>query len=112
MSMKIGFKFHGRCEAHPRFNPAREGLAADKAGCENCQQLYRIWAAIEHARSYAAYFTGERLRHWEREPRGLYPCAICGRGHTQPGVCAPCNARLRTEELAPHAPRLPRSVGR
>lgn len=61
MSMKIRFKFHGRCEAHPRFNPAREGLAAVKAGCETCQQLYRIWAAIEHARSYAAYFDGTRL---------------------------------------------------
>lgn len=60
MAMTIRFKFKGRCEKHPRFNPARQGLSAVRAGCETCQQLYRIWAYVEHAQACATYFDGER----------------------------------------------------
>ena len=60
MALKIKFKFKGRCERHPRYSPARQGMSAVKAGCETCTQLYRIWAHVEHARALAVYFDGER----------------------------------------------------
>ena len=61
MALKIRVKFHGRCEAHPRFNPEHDGLGAIKAGCMTCEQLYKIWVHAERAKGAAAYFDGARL---------------------------------------------------
>jgi hypothetical protein len=41
MSLKIRFRFDGRCARHPRYNPARDGRPAD-GKCEGCDSLYVI----------------------------------------------------------------------
>lgn len=61
MALKIKFKFKGRCERHPRYNPSRDGLGAVKGGCQTCEQLYKIWVHSERAKGAAHYFDGERV---------------------------------------------------
>jgi hypothetical protein len=41
MSLKIRFRFDGRCTRHPRYNPKRDGRAPD-GKCEGCESLYVI----------------------------------------------------------------------
>lgn len=41
MSLKIRFRFNGRCTRHPRYNPARDGRPHDRQ-CEGCESLYVI----------------------------------------------------------------------
>ena len=65
MAMTLRFRFHGRCETHPRFNPARDGLGGIKGGCHTCHQMWRIWVAIEHAKGAAIYFDGARISETE-----------------------------------------------
>lgn len=67
MALTTRFKFHGRCEKHPRYNPALDGAGGIKGGCHTCHQLHRIWAAVEQARSAALYFDGARISQKEAE---------------------------------------------
>jgi hypothetical protein len=41
MSLKIRFRFDGRCTRHPGYNPKRDGRPSD-AKCEGCESLYVI----------------------------------------------------------------------
>jgi len=41
MSLKIRFRFDGRCAHHPRYDPKRDGRPPD-AKCEGCESLYVI----------------------------------------------------------------------
>ena len=41
MSLKIRFRFDGRCTRHPRYDPKRDGHASD-GKCEGCESLYVI----------------------------------------------------------------------
>lgn len=41
MSLKIRFRFDGRCTRHPRYDPKREGRPSD-GKCEGCESLYVI----------------------------------------------------------------------
>lgn len=41
MSLKIRFRFDGRCTWHPRYNPTRDGRPHD-GKCEGCESLYVI----------------------------------------------------------------------
>ena len=41
MSLKIRFRFDGRCPRHPRYNPKRDGRPPD-GKCEGCESLYVI----------------------------------------------------------------------
>jgi hypothetical protein len=41
MSLKIRFRFDGRCTRHPRFDPKRDGQPSD-GKCEGCESLYVI----------------------------------------------------------------------
>ena len=41
MSLKIRFRFDGRCTRHPRYDPKRDGRPAD-GKCEGCESLYVI----------------------------------------------------------------------
>jgi hypothetical protein len=41
MSVKIRFRFDGRCARHHRYNPVRDGRPAD-GKCEGCDSLYVI----------------------------------------------------------------------
>jgi len=41
MSLKIRFRFDGRCTRHPRYNPKRDGRPSE-GKCEGCESLYVI----------------------------------------------------------------------
>jgi hypothetical protein len=41
MSLKIRFRFDGRCTRHPRHDPKRDGRPSD-GKCEGCESLYVI----------------------------------------------------------------------
>ena len=41
MSLKIRFRFDGRCTRHPRYDPKRDGRPPDEK-CEGCESLYVI----------------------------------------------------------------------
>ena len=41
MSLKIRFRFDGRCTRHPRYDPKRDGQPSD-GKCEGCESLYVI----------------------------------------------------------------------
>jgi len=41
MSLKIRFRFDGRCTRHPRYNPKRDGRRSE-GKCEGCESLYVI----------------------------------------------------------------------
>jgi hypothetical protein len=41
MSLKIRFRFDGRCARHPRYDPKRDGHPSD-GECEGCESLYVI----------------------------------------------------------------------
>ena len=41
MSLKIRFRFDGRCTLHPRYDPKRDGHPPD-GKCEGCESLYVI----------------------------------------------------------------------
>jgi len=41
MSLKVRFRFDGRCTRHPRYDPKRDGRPPD-GKCEGCESLYVI----------------------------------------------------------------------
>ena len=52
MSLKIRFRFDGRCTRHPRYNPKRDGRPKD-GKCEGCECLYVIHLYTKIARRRA-----------------------------------------------------------
>ena len=46
MSLKVRFRFDGKCSFHPRFNPARDGRP-EHSKCEGCESLYVIYLYIK-----------------------------------------------------------------
>jgi hypothetical protein len=53
MSLKIRFRFDGRCTRHPRYNPRRDGHPSD-GKCEGCESLYVIHLYSKIAQRRAA----------------------------------------------------------
>ena len=41
MSLRIRFRFDGKCIVHPRYDPARDGRP-QHGNCEGCESLYVI----------------------------------------------------------------------
>jgi hypothetical protein len=52
MSLKIRFRFDGKCTRHPRYNPKRDGRPPD-GNCEGCESLYVIHLYTKIARKRA-----------------------------------------------------------
>lgn len=52
MSLKIRFRFDGRCTHHPRYDPERDGSPSD-GKCEGCESLYVIHLYIKIAKRRA-----------------------------------------------------------
>ena len=52
MSLKIRFRFDGRCTCHPRYDPKRDGHPSD-GKCEGCESLYviHLYTKIAHRRA-------------------------------------------------------------
>jgi hypothetical protein len=58
MSLKIRFRFDGKCSLHPRYNPEADGRPQHK-NCSGCESLYVISMYTGIARKKAE--TGEGL---------------------------------------------------
>ena len=52
MSLKIRFRFDGRCTRHPRYDPKRDGRPSD-GKCQGCESLYVIHLYTEIAKRRA-----------------------------------------------------------
>jgi hypothetical protein len=52
MSLRIRFRFDGRCSMHPRYSPEREGRPQNKE-CPGCESLYVIHLYCRIARKKA-----------------------------------------------------------
>ena len=76
MSLRIRFRFDGRCNAHPRYNPESDGRPQHKH-CDGCESLYVIFLYTAIARRKAASGEGLIVRHTVRpeEASGLPACA-------------------------------------
>ncbi len=53
MSLKIRFRFEGKCNVHPRYDPVRDGRP-QYGNCEGCESLYVIHLYIRIAKRRAA----------------------------------------------------------
>ena len=42
MSLRVRFRFDGKCSLHPRYDPARDGRP-QHGKCEGCESLYVIY---------------------------------------------------------------------
>jgi hypothetical protein len=52
MSLRIRFRFDGKCSLHPRYDPARDGRP-QHAKCEGCESLYVIYLYTQIAKRRA-----------------------------------------------------------
>jgi hypothetical protein len=57
MSLKIRFRFDGKCIRHPRYNPPRDGQPRD-GNCDGCESLYVIHLYTKIAQKKAHSSTG------------------------------------------------------
>ena len=57
MSLKIRFRFDGKCIRHPRYNPKRDGRPPD-GRCDGCESLYVIHLYTKIAQKKAQRSTG------------------------------------------------------
>ena len=55
MSLKIRFRFDGKCIRHPRYNPKRDGRPND-GKCDGCESLYviHLYTQIAQKRAQAS----------------------------------------------------------
>ena len=70
MSLKIRFRFDGKCIFHPRYDPGRDGRS-QHANCEGCEALHVIHLYIRIAKRRAGEGKGIVVRtpaHPEEEP--------------------------------------------
>ena len=49
MSLRIRFRFDGKCSLHPRYDPTRDGRP-QHGNCDGCESLYVIHLYIRIAR--------------------------------------------------------------
>jgi hypothetical protein len=63
MSLKIRFRFDGRCPRHPRYDPKRDGRPPD-GKCEGCESLYviHLYTKIAQRRAEDAKLSVVRTR--------------------------------------------------
>lgn len=64
MSLRIRFRFDGRCSMHPRYNPQKDGRP-QHGDCPGCDSLYVISLYSRIARKKAA--TGDGMIVSNRE---------------------------------------------
>lgn len=61
MSLKVRFRFDGRCNVHPRYNPESDGRPQHKH-CDGCESLYVIFLYTSIARRKAESGEGLSVR--------------------------------------------------
>lgn len=54
MSLRIRFRFDGRCSVHPRYNPEKDGRPQHK-DCSGCESLWviHLYSSIARRKAYA-----------------------------------------------------------
>ena len=72
MSVRIRFRFEGKCIVHPRYDPARDGRP-QHGNCEGCESLYVIHLYTRIATRRAENETGILVRtsSGREEPRAI-----------------------------------------
>lgn len=66
MSLRIRFRFDGKCSSHPRYDPARDGQP-QQGNCEGCESLYIIHLYTRIAKRRAAEGKGLLVRMRPRD---------------------------------------------
>ena len=61
MSLRIRFRFDGKCSLRPRYNPGRDGRPP-LSNCEGCESLYLIHLYIKIAKRRAENENGILVR--------------------------------------------------
>ena len=61
MSLRIRFRFDGRCSLHPRYDPGRNGRP-QQGNCRGCESLYVIHLYIRIAKRRAGEGKGMVVR--------------------------------------------------
>jgi hypothetical protein len=72
MSLKIRFRFDGRCTRHPRYDPKRDGHPSDRE-CEGCESLYviHLYTKIAKRRAENANLIVVRASTNREEPEAI-----------------------------------------
>jgi hypothetical protein len=63
MSLRIRFRFDGKCARHPRYDPTRDGRPSD-GKCQGCECLYVIHLYTKIADRRAKNPNGVLVRAW------------------------------------------------
>lgn len=84
MSLKIRFRFDGRCNVHPRYNPASDGQPQHKH-CDGCESLYVIFLYTAIARRKAESGEGLTVRNAIRSEEESTTPPVCADG-SQPEI--------------------------
>ena len=66
MSLRIRFRFDGRCSVHPRYNPEKDGVPQHKE-CHGCESLHVIHLYCGIARKKAETGEGLSVSHPENQ---------------------------------------------
>ena len=74
MSLKIRFRFDGRCSVHPRYNPERDGRP-QHTDCRGCDSLWVIHLYCGIARRKAEAGEGILVVHPEAHTGKTVPAA-------------------------------------
>ena len=61
MSLRIRFRFDGKCSLHPRYDPVRDGRP-HHGNCEGCESLHVIHLYVRIAKRRAAEGQGIVVR--------------------------------------------------
>lgn len=81
MSLKIRFRFDGRCTRHPRYDPKRDGRPSD-GKCEGCESLYVVHLYTKIAKRRAEdpnlVVVQSSTDREERKPNDEQPCSETG----------------------------------
>ncbi|HYL15136.1 MAG TPA: hypothetical protein VEV41_19005 [Terriglobales bacterium] len=76
MSLKIRFRFDGRCNVHPRYNPESDGRPQPKH-CDGCESLYVIFLYTSIARRKAESGEGLTVRNHVRPEEESSASTVC-----------------------------------
>ena len=70
MSLRIRFRFDGKCSLHPRYDPTRDGRP-QYSNCEGCESLYVIHLYTKIANRRATEGEGIVVRTFTRPEEQL-----------------------------------------
>jgi hypothetical protein len=82
MSLRLRFRFDGKCSVHPRYDPIRDGRPRD-GKCEGCESLYVIYLytrivkrRAENANCGMIRFSGRREEERSSEKPAHAPSTV------------------------------------